>query len=77
MRELSDIEIKPGQSVEFKPGGDHVMFVNLKHPLSKGDHPSGTLVFERAGKVNVEYSIESLGAQRGSQDMGQMHHEGH
>jgi periplasmic copper chaperone A len=65
MRELSDIEIKPGQSVEFKPGGSHVMFVNLKHPLSKGDHLSGTLVFERAGKVNVEYSVESLGAQRG------------
>jgi copper(I)-binding protein len=77
MRELSDIEIKPGQSVEFKPGGDHVMFVNLKRPLSKGDHLSGTLVFERAGKVNVEYSVESLGAQRGPQDMGQMHHEGH
>jgi copper(I)-binding protein len=77
MRELSVIEIKPGQSVEFKPGGDHVMFVNLKHPLSKGDRLSGTLVFERAGKVNVEYSVESLGAQRGPQDMGQMHHEGH
>jgi hypothetical protein len=27
--------------------------------------------------VNVEYSVESLGAQRGPQDMGQMHHEGH
>jgi len=25
MRELSDIEIKPGQSNEFKPGGDHVI----------------------------------------------------
>jgi copper(I)-binding protein len=50
------------------------MFVNLNHPLSKGDHISGTLVFEHAGKVNVEYSVESLGAQRGPQDMGQMHH---
>ena len=77
MRELSDIEIKPGQTVEFKPGGSHVMFLNLKHPLSKGDHISGTLVFEHAGMVNVEYSVESLGAQRGPQDMGQMHHEGH
>ena len=77
MRELSDVEIKPGQTIEFKPGGSHVMFVNLKHPLSKGDHISGTLMFERAGKVNVEYSVESLGAQKGPQDMGQMHHDGH
>ena len=53
------------------------MFVNLKRQLSKGEHIKGTLVFEHAGTVQVEYSIESLGAQRGSQDMGQMHHEGH
>jgi len=77
MRELSDIEIKPGQTVEFKPGGSHVMFVDLKHPLSKGDHISGTLVFEHTGKVNVEYSVESLGAQRAMQGMGEMHHGGH
>ena len=77
MRELSGIEIKPGQSIEFKPGGDHVMFVSLKHSLTKGDHISGTLVFEHAGKANVEYSVESLGAQRGPQEMGHMRHEGH
>ena len=74
MRELSDIEIKPGQTIEFKPGGSHVMFVNLKRPLSKGEHISGTLVFERAGKVNVDYSVESIGAQTGPQEMGHMQH---
>ena len=74
MRELSDIEIKPGQTIEFKPGGSHVMFVNLKHPLSKGEHISGTLVFERAGKVNVEYSVERIGAQNGPQETDHMHH---
>ena len=77
MRELSDVEIKPGQVIEFKPGGSHVMFVNLKRPLNKGDHISGTLVFEHAGKVTVEYSVESVGAQKGPQEMGQMQHDGH
>jgi periplasmic copper chaperone A len=43
MRELSDIEIKPGQMIEFKPGASHVMFVNLNRPLSKGEHISGIL----------------------------------
>ncbi len=28
------IEIKPGQTVEFKPGGYHVMFVGLKQQLA-------------------------------------------
>jgi len=74
MRELSDIEIKPGQVVEFKPGGSHVMFVNLKHPLSKGEHINGTLVFERAGKVQIEYSVEEIGAQMSPSDMKQMQH---
>ena len=72
MRELSDIEIKPGQVIEFKPGGSHVMFVNLKHPLSKGEHINGTLVFEHAGKVQIEYSVEGIGAQRGPQEMEHM-----
>jgi len=72
MRELSDIEIKPGETIEFKPGGSHVMFVNLKRPLSKGEHISGTLVFERAGKVNIEYGVEGIGAQTGPQEMEHM-----
>ena len=74
MRDLSDIEIKPGQTIEFKPGGSHVMFVNLKHPLAKGEHINGTLVFEHAGKVQVEYSVEGIGEQRGPQAMGHMQH---
>src|SRR5690242_21085542 len=55
MRELNAVEIKPGQSLEFKPDSSHVMFVDLKRPLSKGDHISGTLQFEHAGKVQIEY----------------------
>jgi copper(I)-binding protein len=74
MRELSDIEIKPGQTIEFKPGGSHVMFVNLKRPLSKGDHINGTLVFERAGRVQIEYSVEGIGDQRGRHEMEHMQH---
>ena len=71
---LSDIEIKPGQTIEFKPGGSHVMFVNLKRQLSKGDHINGTLVFEHAGTVKIEYSVEGIGAQQGPQGMDHMQH---
>lgn len=74
MRELKDVEIGPGQTIEFKPGGSHVMFVDLKHPLSKGDRVSGTLVFERAGKVQIEYNVEGVGAQSGPQDLEHVQH---
>jgi periplasmic copper chaperone A len=74
MRELKGVEIKPGQVIEFKPGGSHVMFVNLKHPLSKGEHINGTLIFEHAGKVQIEYSVEGIGAQQGPQSMDHMQH---
>ena len=43
------LEIKPGETVELKPGSFHVMFVGLKKPLSAGDQFKATLVFEKAG----------------------------
>ena len=74
MRDLKDIEINPGQKIEFKPGGSHAMFVNLKHPLSKGQHVKGTLTFEHAGTVQIEYDVEGIGAQRAPTEMGHMQH---
>lgn len=74
MRDLSGIDIKPGQTIELKPGASHAMFVNLKHPLSKGEHVKGTLIFEHAGTVQVEYDVEAIGAQRGPMDMEHMRH---
>jgi periplasmic copper chaperone A len=68
MRELKDIEIKPGQTIEFKPSGSHAMFVGLKRPLSKGEHIKGTLAFEHAGTVEIEYPVEGLGAKSGPMD---------
>jgi periplasmic copper chaperone A len=56
------LEIKPGETVEFKPGSLHVMLTGLKQPLQKGQKVKGTLEFERAGKVDIEYAVEALGA---------------
>ena len=57
------LEIKPGQTVELKPGGNHVMFVGLKKPFAQGEHVKATLAFEKAGKVDVDFTVESIGAQ--------------
>ena len=63
MRELKSVDIEPGQTIEFKPGGSHVMFVGVKHPLSQGEHVKGTLIFEHAGTVQIEYDVQGIGAQ--------------
>jgi len=63
MRPLSaGLEIKPGETVEFKPGSYHIMFMNLKEPLEKGQRIKGTLTFEKAGPVDVEYVVGAVGA---------------
>jgi copper(I)-binding protein len=56
------LEIKPGQTVELKPGSFHIMFVGLKKPLANGDHIEATLMFERAGTLNVEFDVHEMGA---------------
>ncbi len=66
MRPVQDgLEIKPGETVELKPGSFHVMFVGLKSPLKAGDHVAATLVFDKAGAVNVEYDVRAIGAEPG------------
>jgi len=56
------LEVKPGETVELKPGSLHVMLLGLKQPLAKGETVKGTLEFEKAGKVEIEYAVEALGA---------------
>jgi len=72
MRELpKGLEIKPGESVTLKPGSYHVMFLDLGQQLKNGEQVKGTLVFEKAGKVEVTYKVEAMGT-RGSSH-GKMH----
>ncbi len=67
MRRLAKgLEIKPGESVELKPSSYHIMFVGLGRPLKVDETIKGTLVFERAGTVAVEYTVRPLGAQPAS-----------
>jgi copper(I)-binding protein len=80
MRQLSDgLEIKPGQTVELKPGGFHIMFTHLKQQLQQGQHFKVGLQFEKAGKVDVDFAVGGIAST--SSDGGQdktpgMSHDG-
>jgi copper(I)-binding protein len=53
------IEIQPGAEVELKPGSFHIMFVGLKQPTKEGVKFPGTLTFEKAGTVDVEFAVDA------------------
>lgn len=57
MQRIDSIELAPGEQVEFSPGGHHVMLFELKQPLVAGSRYPMTLVFERAGEVEVEVMV--------------------
>lgn len=46
MRQIDAINLDPGQRVELKPGGFHVMMIDLRNPVKVGDTVAMTLVFE-------------------------------
>jgi periplasmic copper chaperone A len=72
MRELpKGLEIRPGETVELKPGGFHLMFIGLKAGLKENDRLKGELVFEKAGRIEVDFAVESMGARGGEHD----HHD--
>ena len=70
MREIAGgLPLPAGQAVELKPGGYHVMLMDLKQQLKAGDTVPVTLVVEGAdGKrqtVEVQAPVRPLGAAGG------------
>ena len=63
MRQLKDgIELPVGGTVELKPGGLHLMFMDVVNPFKEGDHVPVTLEFEKAGKVDVTFNVGAAAA---------------
>ncbi len=64
------IPIPAGATVEFRPGAFHVMFMGLKEPLKQGETVSVTLIFEKAGSIEVPFIVEKIGARGPSENHG-------
>ena len=57
MREVDHIDIPAGEMVMLKPGGYHVMLIDLVAPLEIGQTFDVTLTFEKAGDVIVPVEV--------------------
>jgi copper(I)-binding protein len=75
---MSEVEgglvIKPGETVELKPGSYHIMMMGLKKPYKEGQKVKGTLTFEKAGKVDVSFDVEAIGAKSAGKQDDHMDH---
>jgi copper(I)-binding protein len=58
MRAIPGLDLPPGRSVELKPGGYHVMLMDLKRPLKAGDRVTVELRIETREKRLVTQPIE-------------------
>lgn len=58
MEHVDFIEIPAGQTVNLEHGGYHIMFMGLKDELKEGEMRKVTLVFEHAGRAEVEFMID-------------------
>jgi periplasmic copper chaperone A len=62
------LEIPAGGMVELKPGGLHVMFMGLKEQMKPGEKRKATLVFEKAGAVEIEFDVMEIQGGHGGHD---------
>jgi periplasmic copper chaperone A len=56
------LEIPAGGEVVLKPGGYHVMFMKLDGQMKEGENRPATLVFEKAGALDVDFQVSKIGA---------------
>lgn len=53
------------------------MFMDLKRQPKQGESFAGTLVFEKAGEVKVDFAVEAIGATAPADHRTDKSHSGH
>ena len=60
MREVPGYDIPAGGVFELKPGGAHLMFMDIRRPFREGEKVPVKLKFEKAGEVEAEFHVGRL-----------------
>ena len=62
MRQVQAFEIPARERYELRPGGSHLMLVDLARPLKQGERLPLTLRFERAGEMEIQVEVQEMGS---------------
>lgn len=65
MAHVERIDLAPGATVVLEHGGYHVMFMGVTEPPVEGMIVPVTLIFEKAGRIDVEFMVEPRKGQGG------------
>lgn len=69
MSEVEGITIPAGETITLEPGGFHVMFMGLNgDPFEVGETFPATLVFEKAGRLDVVFNVEARDGEAKQED---------
>ncbi|MDH1523075.1 copper chaperone PCu(A)C [Achromobacter mucicolens] len=60
MRQVAGIDLPAGKAVELKPGGYHVMLIDLAKPIAAGDHVALTLIVEDGSKQQRRIPVDAV-----------------
>lgn len=71
MKHVEALEIPARDTVVLEPGGYHIMLMGLNQSLNVGDMMPATLIFEQAGRVEIEFMVDPAD---GSVDHSTMDH---
>ena len=71
MEMLKVLELPPGQKVELKPGGIHLMLIGLNESLVGKEKVDIILSFDKAEKINIQVPVKSI------KNSGHDHHHHH
>jgi copper(I)-binding protein len=69
MREVPGYEVPGRGRVELKPGGAHLMLVDIKRPFKQGEKIPLILRFEKAGEVKIDLEVRAAGTTGGDHMM--------
>lgn len=61
MHEVPAYDVPAKGAFELKPGGAHLMFVDIKRPFKEGEKVPVKLKFEKAGELSAEFDVGRLG----------------
>ena len=59
MRKLEALTLPAGETVALKPGGNHIMLLDIKQQLKPGEKIPITLIVQQRGKKKVKVSVEA------------------
>jgi copper(I)-binding protein len=57
MQQQSEVIIQPGESIQFSPGGLHIMLFGLKQPLREGQSVAFSLQTKEGGSISITAKV--------------------